>query len=129
MINSTSLVLVLEVGMARLLLPGDAEWGTWKRILKDDEARTLLRGATFFKVGDHGSHHATSKTLVEKILPRGIPAMISTQEGKGNYRNNIPLEDLLTALEQHDIRYVWSDQEADQLPKGFKKGDEVKWID
>ena len=33
MINSTSLVLVLEIGSARLLLPGDAEWGTWKRIL------------------------------------------------------------------------------------------------
>jgi beta-lactamase superfamily II metal-dependent hydrolase len=129
MINSTSLVLVLEVGKARLLLPGDAEWGTWKRILEDDEARTLLRGATFFKVGHHGSHNATSKTLVEKILPRGIPAMISTQEGKGSYRNNIPLTDLLTALEQHDIHYVRSDRGDAQLPNGFEKGDEVKWID
>ena len=60
-----SLVLVLQIGKARLLLPGDAEWGTWKRILQDDDARTLVRGATFFKVGHHGSHNATSKTLVE----------------------------------------------------------------
>lgn len=50
------------------------------------------------KVGYHGSHNATSKTLVEKVLPKGIPAMISTQEGEGSYRRNIPLTDLLTAL-------------------------------
>src|SRR5882724_1338859 len=127
MINSTSLVLMLQIGKARLLLPGDAEWGTWKRILDDDEARTLLRGATFFKVGHHGSHNATSKTLVEKILPRGIPAMISTQQGAGNYRNNIPLTDLLTALTNRDIHFVRSDRGDEQLPEHFAKG--VKWID
>lgn len=129
MINSTSLVLVLEIGKARLLLPGDAEWGTWKRILDDDEARTRLRGATFFKVGHHGSHNATSKTLVEKILPRRIPAMISTQQGPGSYRSNIPLADLMDALEKRDIRYVRSDRGNKQLPKGFKKGEGAKWID
>lgn len=129
MINSTSLVLVLEVGKARLLLPGDAEWGTWKRILDDEEARALLRGATFFKVGHHGSHNATSKTLVEKILPRGIPAMISTQQGEGKYRNNIPLTDLLTALKERDIHYVRSDRGDVQLPPGFQQGEGVNWID
>jgi hypothetical protein len=129
MINSTSLVLMLEVGKARLLLPGDAEWGTWKRILEDDEARALLRGATFFKVGHHGSHNATSKTLVEKILPRGIPAMISTQEGKGNYRNNIPLKGLLDALKGRDIRYVRSDGKGTKLPEGFEEGEGLKWVD
>lgn len=129
MINSTSLVLVLQIGKARLLLPGDAEWGTWKRILEDDEARALLRGATFFKVGHHGSHNATSKTLVEKILPRGIPAMISTQKGEGNYRNNIPLNELLSALKERDIQYVRSDRGNAALPTGFKKGQGLKWID
>ena len=49
MIDSTSLVLILEIGSARLLLPGDAEWGTWRRILADDDARALLRGATFLR--------------------------------------------------------------------------------
>ena len=129
MINSTSLVLVLEIGKARLLLPGDAEWGTWKRILEDEEARTLLRGATFFKVGHHGSHNATSKSLVEKFLPRGLPAMISTQKGEGRYRNGIPLTALLDALEQHGIQYVRSDQGSAKLPENFKRGDGVKWID
>lgn len=129
MINSTSLVLVLEIGNARLLLPGDAEWGTWKRILASNKARSLLRGTTFFKVGHHGSHNATSKTLVEKVLPREIPAMVSTQEGSGSYRNNIPLKDLLTALEEHDISYARSDVDDVALPDGFVAGAEAKWID
>jgi beta-lactamase superfamily II metal-dependent hydrolase len=129
MINSTSLVLVLQIGKARMLLSGDAEWGTWKRILSHDEARTLLRGATFFKVGHHGSHNATSKTLVDAVLPRKIPAMISTQKGPGNYRNNIPLDDLLTALSKHEIHYVRSDNAGGQLPRGFEKEQDAKWID
>ena len=114
---------------AVFLLPGDAAWGTWKRILEDDEARTLLRGSSFFKVGHHGSHNATSKKLVEKVLPQKIPAMISTQQGPGNYRNNIPLPDLLQALEGQGIRYVRSDRGSARLPRGFKRAEGAKWID
>ena len=127
MINSTSLVLMLEIGKAKLLLPGDAEWGTWKRILANEDVRTLLRGTTFLKVGHHGSHNATAKTLVQKVLRRKIPAMISTQEGPGNYRNNIPLKDLLTAMTDHGIHYVRSDRTKEKLPKGFHKA--TRWID
>lgn len=129
MINSTSLVLVIEVGKARLLFPGDAEWGTWKRILADDDARTLLHNATFLKVGHHGSHNATSKTLVEQVLPAKIPAMISTQAGKGKYRNNIPLPDLMTALDAHGIRYVRSDSLPTRMPKGYRKDKDGKWVE
>lgn len=129
MINSTSLVLVLQIGSARLLLPGDAEWGTWKLILADDDAKALLRGSTFFKVGHHGSHNATSKTLVEKILPKKIPAMISTQKGTEPYRNGIPLQKLLDALDARQIRFVRSDKTSGTLTKGFKKGTKGKWID
>lgn len=129
MINSTSLVLVIEVGKARLLFPGDAEWGTWKRILANDDARALLHNANFLKVGHHGSHNATSKTLVENILPGRIPAMISTQAGAGKYRNNIPLPDLMDALDAHDIRFVRSDSLPGRLPKGFRKGDQGKWVE
>ena len=129
MINSTSLVIVLQIGSARLLLPGDAEWGTWKRILANNDARTMVKGATFFKVGHHGSHNATSKTLVEQVLRAKTPAMVSTQHGPGNYRNNIPLPDLMTAFEDHDIKYVRSDRADGTLPKGFKTGPDQKWID
>lgn len=128
MVNSTSLVLVLQIGKARLLLPGDAEWGTWKRILANKASVRILKGATFFKVGHHGSHNATSKTLVEKVLPRSIPAMISTQEGPGNYRKNIPLKELLEALHDHDIAVARSDDE--ELPEGFAADEEgSRWID
>lgn len=128
MINSTSLVLVLQIGNARLLLPGDAEWGTWKRILKNQDACTLLKGSTFLKVGHHGSHNATSKTLVEEILPKNIPAMISTQKGTGNWRKNIPLQELLGAFDQQGIQYARSDsKKTAALPAGFKRG--AKWID
>ncbi len=126
MINSTSLVLVLQIGTARLLLPGDAEWGTWKRILKDDDACALLKGSTFFKVGHHGSHNATSKTLVEKILPQNIPAMISTQQGTGTWRKDIPLRELLDALALRGIQHVRSDSTG-AVPAGFTRG--AQWID
>jgi beta-lactamase superfamily II metal-dependent hydrolase len=129
MINSTSLVLVMDIGKARLLLPGDAEWGTWRRILATDEARSLLRGATFFKVGHHGSHNATSKTLVEQVLPKKIPAMISTQQGPGRYRNNIPLSELLDALKVRNINYARSDVATGKLPAPFRRGNGAKWID
>ena len=129
MINSTSLVIVLQFGDARLLLPGDAEWGTWKRILGDEQARELVESATFFKVGHHGSHNATSKTLVEEVLPKSIPAMISTQQGPGKYRNNIPLPELLAALEGHEIEFVRSDRARGPLPEGFSKGTAAKWVD
>ena len=52
-----------------------------------------LRGTTFVKVGHHGSHNATLKTLVENILRSSVRAMVSTQEAPGTYRNNIPLTD------------------------------------
>lgn len=128
MINSTSLVLILQIGAARLLLPGDAEWGTWKTILENERARALLRGVTFIKIGHHGSHNATSKSLVE-LLPNGIPAMIPTQEGKGTYRNDIPLPDLIAALQGRGIRAVRSDKLGEAIPDGFTLGPDGKWVD
>jgi hypothetical protein len=55
--------------------------------------------------------------------------MISTQQGEGTYRHNIPLEELLAALNGHDIRYTRSDRADGELPQGFSKGTDGKWID
>lgn len=129
MINATSLVLVLQIGKARLLLPGDAEWGTWKRILADDGARALLAGTTFFKIGHHGSHNGTPKSLVEEVLPEGLSAMLSTQKGPGTYRNDIPLDALLQALARQGVRVVRTDEKAKRLPAGFKRGAEGRFVD
>ncbi len=129
-INATSLVLVLQIGKARLLLPGDAEWGTWKCILADERAVALLRGTTFLKVGHHGSHNATPKTLVEQVLPDdGVRAMVSTQEGPGTYRHNIPLPALMAALEARHIHPVRSDHTDAHLPDGYRASADGRWID
>jgi hypothetical protein len=58
-LNNTSLVLMLVIGKAHLLLPGDAQWGTWRELMDDEAACQLLRNTTFYKVGHHGSHNAT----------------------------------------------------------------------
>jgi beta-lactamase superfamily II metal-dependent hydrolase len=55
-INGTSLVLALRQRDASLVLPADAQWGTWKRMLDAPEAVELLKAASFVKVGHHGSH-------------------------------------------------------------------------
>jgi len=128
MINSTSLVLVLEIGSLRLLLPGDAEWSTWKRILDNDAARLLVRGCRFFKVGHHGSHNGTPKTLVEQVLGSNVHAMVSTQEGPGNYRNGIPLKELLDALLLKGASIARSDQ-MNALPHAYTAEPGGKWID
>ena len=64
-----------------------------------------------------------------EILPTQIPAMISTQQGPGTYRNNIPLPDLLIALQTHQISYVRSDIALMPLPAGFKAAEDGKWTD
>jgi len=127
-INATSLVLVLQIGSVRLLLPGDAEWGTWRQILAEPKAVALLKGTTFLKVGHHGSHNATPKTLVEQLLPRRVRAMISTQQGKGQFRNNIPIQGLLDALRDHHIAHARSDR-GSEIAAPFSSGDDDKWID
>ena len=71
-----------------------------------------IRGATFIKVGHHGSHNATSKTLVEQVLPKQIPPVISG---------------LLDALKVRNINYARSDQAA--VPAPLQRGDGAKWID
>jgi beta-lactamase superfamily II metal-dependent hydrolase len=129
MINSTSLALVLEIGSARLLLTGDAEWSTWKRVLADADASLLLKGTTFLKVSHHGSHNGTPVTLVKEILPASATAMVSTQEGGGNFRNDIPLRDLLTGLKDNGVVVVRSDKPPATLPKGFTKDAQKRWID
>lgn len=59
--NNTSLILVFEVGGARLLFPGDAQLENWQYALANPEYRKLLAGTTLYKVGHHGSRNATPK--------------------------------------------------------------------
>ena len=68
LINSTSIMLVLRVGETHLLLPGDAQWSTWKAALADPARRELLTKTTFYKVGHHGSENATPVEFPTDVL-------------------------------------------------------------
>lgn len=123
--NGTSLLLMFRLGAAHLLFAGDAEWGTWEAALREWEP--LLRRTTFLKVGHHGSYNATPRTLVEKVLPRDILAMVPTLAG---VHNNVPLRPLMKALRDLPARVVlsnpphtWEDWPADPLPNGFRRRD------
>lgn len=123
-VNGTSLVLVLEVGRACLLFPGDAQWGTWRAALADAEWRDLLARTSFFKIGHHGSHNATPKELVEQVLPEGLAAMVSTT--KVSTWPDIPRQPLLEALAKKSTRgLVRSDEPPSELPEGFRRIDDL----
>ena len=127
-INGESLVLVLEIGKARLLLTGDAEVGAWTNILDNEAALALAAGATFVKVGHHGSHNATPIVFIREHLAKAVPAIISTQEGPGKFRNGIPLDELLTAMTARKMPFARSDDAA--AAKGiFKPAPDEKWVD
>ena len=128
-LNGESLILVLEIGKARLLLTGDAEVGAWMTILSNAEALALASGATFVKIGHHGSHNATPMTFVKDHLAKAIPAIISTQAGPGKYRNGIPLEKLLDAMALRKMPFVRSDKPPSKREGVFDPGPDGKWVD
>jgi beta-lactamase superfamily II metal-dependent hydrolase len=128
-LNGESLVLVLEVGNARLLLPGDAEVGAWTSIMNNADALELAASATFLKVGHHGSHNATPIVFIDKHLSKKTPAVISTQEGPGTYRNGIPLEKLLERMDVRKMPYVRSDKPPIKSNSIFTPDPEGRWVD
>jgi beta-lactamase superfamily II metal-dependent hydrolase len=126
-VNGESVVLLLEVGAARLLLAGDAEVGAWTKILEDDAARALASSLTFFKVAHHGSRNATPLPFVRENLNARTPVMISTQEGAGPFRRGIPLTALLEELAKCGAPTARSDRP--QEARSFEASDDGLWID
>jgi beta-lactamase superfamily II metal-dependent hydrolase len=121
-LNGESLVLVLEIGSARILLTGDAEVGAWTTILADPKALELAASATFVKIGHHGSHNATPLSFVRNHLSSHTRAAISTQAGPQPFRNGIPLGDLLDELHAKQIRYARTDTALDPSLQEFTQG-------
>ncbi len=95
-INNTSLVIMIEIGSARLLFCADAQWGNWKSILADAHWCDLIGQTTFLKVGHHASHNASPVTLIDKLLPKDIPAMVSVDP---TAYSNVPYQGLLDEME------------------------------
>ena len=107
-VNGTSLMLILQVGGATLLFPGDAQWGSWHKALETPEFRSLLHETNFYKVGHHGSHNATPVKFVADVVPRDFWAMVST--GKVAQWPNVPKAELLAAMGKKTQKIVRSDQ-------------------
>jgi hypothetical protein len=124
-VNGTSLLLLLEIGKAKLLLPGDAQWGTWKMALDSAASRKLIEAATFVKIGHHGSHNATPKDLVERCLQPGTLAVISVKKVKR--WPSIPRLPLLKRLGEKKIRFARSD-ETGALTGSFTRNGS-RWVD
>lgn len=127
-VNGTSLMLMFQIGKAYLLLPGDAQWGTWNAAMSDTEWRGLLEKTTFYKIGHHGSHNATPKEFVEKILGKRFWAMVSTGP-TARWTAIIPKLELLKALRKKSKEVVRSDKADVKDPSDFarqKKGGYVE---
>jgi hypothetical protein len=130
-VNGTSLVLMFELGDAYLLFPGDAQWGTWRRMLEDTEIRHLLDNTTFLKVGHHGSHNGTPKDFVEALQKRGAAngtkrdlwAMVSTHPIK--MWKEIPKSELLDGLGKATKRVARSDAGGGRKVRGFARWDDA----
>ena len=115
--NNTSLILVFEVGGARLLFPGDAQIENWQYALANPKYRKLLADTTFYKVGHHGSRNATPKAgLWEHFAKRSAQkddadrmwSIVSTMAGKHGTTEatRVPRKTLVEALEgQHQLPY------------------------
>jgi beta-lactamase superfamily II metal-dependent hydrolase len=119
-VNGTSLMMMFHVGNAYLFFPGDAQHGTWQCALKDDEWRELLTRTNFYKVGHHGSHNATPKEFVHKVLraESNCKAMVSVYPVK--IFDQIPKDKLLADLVALPAEYVRSDKVIDPGdPEGF----------
>lgn len=107
-VNSTSLVLLFHVGDAWMLFPGDAQWGTWREILKHPLYPRLLENLTFYKVGHHGSHNATPMSFVERYVNDGVRVMLPY--GKVDKWESIPRAGLLAALSGKNVAFARSDE-------------------
>lgn len=87
--NNTSLALAIEVGEDVLIFGGDAQAGncrTWPDVrftvpgggaTRTVDGRELLRRTRFLKVGHHGSHNATTRSVLELTGERAFTAFIS----------------------------------------------------
>ena len=113
-VNGTSLMLMFQIEHAYLLFPGDAQNGTWKAVLQDEETRNLLLKTNFYKIGHHGSHNATPKEFVYDILQPKFKAMASVYPVTA--WQFIPKTELMAALRERDGEVVRSDAALADFP-------------
>jgi beta-lactamase superfamily II metal-dependent hydrolase len=119
--NNTSVILLLEVGKRRILLPGDAQIENWSYALSQPQWRKMLTDVSLYKVGHHGSLNATPKPLWGLFKNRGgkrtpdrLATVCSTKSGKhGSLQSGteVPRKFLVAELKKNS--YYTSSEEAD----------------
>lgn len=122
-VNNSSLALLFIFGNQGLLMPGDAQWGNWQYWMEQSIEEQIFERVTLYKVGHHGSHNATPKSVINR-LPEKLAVLVPTHPKPFP---TIPEPKLIAALKTRSgDRLVRSDDRA-TLPAGFKPGD--FWID
>jgi len=116
--NNTSVILLLEVGKQKLLLPGDAQIENWAYALSKPAWTALLKDINVYKVGHHGSLNATPKPLWALFRNKGssskrnrLGTLCSTKAGKhGSVSSGteVPRRTLVAELEK-DSDFVSSE--------------------
>lgn len=127
-INNTSLFFVLQVGMTKLLFPGDSQHGAWEHVLDDPESRTFLNDISLYKIGHHGSHNGTSKHFVEDIWAKGATAMLPWGFVK-RWKDAIPKRELMDALEDHKHEVIRADSEVATDSERVKRDANNLWTE
>ncbi len=95
--NNTSLVLAFELVESGkiLLFVGDAQagnWRSWEQVeWKNQDLKIefdeMMRRTVFYKVGHHGSHNATLKTILDKMTNEELVAFIPVDKRDPNIAN------------------------------------------
>ena len=120
--NNTSVILLLEIGNQKILLPGDAQIENWSYALSQPKWQQLLADVSLYKVGHHGSRNATPKQLWNLFKHTGdaqtadrIETLCSTKSGKhGALRSGteVPRQLLLKELKARS-RFTSSEESED----------------
>jgi beta-lactamase superfamily II metal-dependent hydrolase len=118
--NNTSVILLLEVGKQKILLPGDAQIENWSYALSKPEWCKRLADVNLYKVGHHGSRNATPKRLWHLFKHAGpaqqadrIATLCSTKSGKhGSTRSGTEVPRHLLVKELKENSQFTSSEEA-----------------
>ncbi len=108
--NNTSVILLLEAGKRKILLPGDAQIENWSYALRQPEWKARLRDVNLYKVGHHGSLNATPRPLWDLFRKKGnasrrdrLGTLCSTKAGKHGSvisGTEVPRRTLIAALKK-----------------------------
>ena len=70
--NNLSLLIFLNVGGTRFVLPGDLEHAGWMALLKNQDVRSELRYAHYFVASHHGRENGYCREVFDYCTPKAV---------------------------------------------------------